>query len=227
MPEPLVLLPGLQSDHRSWVNQTRYFAGQRPVIVPQRHQHCDSIAAMADRVLEQLPPRFHLAAWSMGGYIAFRMLPQLAGRMLSLTLISTSARPEDPASTARRMDILKLARREGMMVANPRTMSQACLDFEAINADIRAGLRDASVELGVRSLSRPAARDHQPPGFPAPAGAGRLPDPRRGRRERHCNPARMRPRDSRRGSRIAPRDSGTMRPLCAARAPRADQPDAR
>lgn len=148
MPEPLVLLPGLQSDHRSWVNQTRYFAGQRPVIVPQRHQHCDSIAAMADRVLEQLPPRFHLAAWSMGGYIAFRMLPQLAGRMLSLTLISTSARPEDPASTARRMDILKLARREGMMVANPRTMSQACLDFEAINADIRAGLRDASVELG-------------------------------------------------------------------------------
>lgn len=148
MPEPLVLLPGLQSDHRSWVNQTCYFESLRPVIVPQRHQHCDTIAAMAERVLEQLPPRFHLAAWSMGGYIAFRMLPLLAGRMLSLTLISTSARPEDPASTGRRLEILELAEREGMAVANPRTMSQACLDFEALDADIRAGLRDASVELG-------------------------------------------------------------------------------
>lgn len=148
MLEPLVLLPGLQSDHRSWVNQTRYFDGVRRVIVPQQHQHCDTIAAMAERVLQQLPPRFHLAAWSMGGYIAFQMLPQLAERMLSLTLISTSARPEDPASTARRMDILDLAQREGMAVANPRTMSQACLDFQAVDPEIRAGLRDASVELG-------------------------------------------------------------------------------
>jgi len=149
MPEPLVLLPGLQSDHRSWVNQTRHFSPSRQVIVPQRHQHCDTIAAMGERVLEQLPPRFHLAAWSMGGYIALQLLPQLAERLLSLTLVSTSARPEDPASTARRMEILDLAEREGMAVANRRSMSQACLDFDAIAPDIRAGLRDASVELGL------------------------------------------------------------------------------
>ena len=62
MPEPLVLLPGLQSDHRSWLNQTRHFSASRQVIVPQRHQHCLSIAAMGEKVLEQLPPRFHLAA---------------------------------------------------------------------------------------------------------------------------------------------------------------------
>lgn len=151
MPEPLVLLPGLQSDHRSWVNQTRHFGPSRQVIVPQRHQHCDSIGAMAERVLEQLPPHFHLAAWSMGGYIALQLLPQLAGRLVSLTLVSTSARPEDPASTARRMDILDLAEREGMAVANRRSLSQACLDFDAIDPDIRAGLRDASVELGLEA----------------------------------------------------------------------------
>lgn len=167
MPEPLVLLPGLQSDHRSWVNQTRYFSPSRQVIVPQRHQHCDTIAAMADRVLEQLPPRFHLAAWSMGGYIALQLLPQLAGRLLSLTLISTSVRPEDPASTARRMEILELAEREGMAVSNRRTMSQACLDFEAVDSEVRAGLRDASVELGLEAyrrqqraiINRPDSRD--------------------------------------------------------------------
>ena len=148
MPEPLVLLPGLQSDHRSWVNQTRHFEPTRQVIVPQRHQHCDTIASMGERVLEQLPPRFHLAAWSMGGYIALQLMPQLAGRLLSLTLVSTSARPEDPASTARRKEILDLAEREGMAVANRRSMSQACLDFDAVDPEIRAGLRDASVELG-------------------------------------------------------------------------------
>lgn len=149
MPEPIVLLPGLQSDHRSWVFQTRHFSPSRPVIVPQQHQHCDTIAAMADTVFDQLPPRFHLAAWSMGGYIAFPLLQRLKGRLLSLTLVSTSARPEDPASTARRMDILGLAEREGMAVSNRQTMTQACLDFDAIDPDIRAGLRDASVELGL------------------------------------------------------------------------------
>lgn len=167
MPEPLVLLPGLQSDHRSWVNQTRFFSPSRPVVVPQQHQHCDTIAAMVDRVLEQLPPRFHLVAWSMGGYIALQMLPQLTGRLLSLTLISTSARPEDPASTARRMEILDLAEREGMAVSNRRTMSQACLDFDSVAPDIRAGLRDASVELGLKAyrgqqqaiINRPDSRD--------------------------------------------------------------------
>lgn len=167
MPEPLVLLPGLQSDHRSWVNQTRHFSPSRQVIVPQRHQHCDSIGAMAERVLEQLPPRFHLAAWSMGGYIALQLLPQLVGRLVSLTLVSTSARPEDPASTARRMEILDLAEREGMAVANRRSMSQACLDFDAIDPEIRVGLRDASVELGLEAfrgqqraiINRPDARD--------------------------------------------------------------------
>jgi len=152
MPEPLVLLPGLQSDHRSWVNQTRHFSPSRQVIVPQRHQHCDSITEMGERVLEQLPPRFHLAAWSMGGYIALQLLPKLAGRLLSLTLVSTSARPEDPASTARRMEILDLAEREGMAASNRRSMTQACLDFDAIDPDIRAGLRDASVELGLEAF---------------------------------------------------------------------------
>jgi pimeloyl-ACP methyl ester carboxylesterase len=87
----------------------------------------------------------------MGGYIALQMLPHLAGRLLSLTLISTSARPEDPASTARRMEILDLAEREGMAASNRRTMSQACLDFDALDAHIRAGLRDASVELGLEA----------------------------------------------------------------------------
>lgn len=151
MPEPLVLLPGLQSDHRSWLNQTRHFSASRQVIVPQRHQHCLSIAAMGEKVLEQLPPRFHLAAWSMGGYITFQMLPQLRGRMLSLTLVSTSARPEDPASTARRMENLELAEQQGMAASNYRTMSQACVDFGAVDPLIRAELRDASVELGLEA----------------------------------------------------------------------------
>lgn len=151
MPEPLVLVPGLQSDHRSWVNQTRHFEPSRQVIVPQRHQHCDTIEDMCERVHEQLPERFHLVAWSMGGYIALQLMPQLQQRLLTLTLVSTSARPEDPDSTRRRMEILALAEREGMAVSNRQTMTQACLDFDAIDPEIRAGLREASVELGLEA----------------------------------------------------------------------------
>src|SRR5690606_18055423 len=106
---PLVLLPGLQSDHRSWVHQLRHFEGRREVIVPRGQQFCDSLEAMADSVIAQLPRRFHLVAWSMGGYIAFEMLPRIRERLVSLMLVDTTARPEKPEDTARRLEMIAKA----------------------------------------------------------------------------------------------------------------------
>jgi len=149
MPDPLVLLPGLQSDDRSWFYQLEHFGRSRQVIVPKGQQYCASIAEMTDVVFEQLPERFHLAAWSMGGYIALAMMPRLLGRMASLILVGTSARPEDPASTPRRRDLLALAEREGIEVASLRSSAHSTLDIEAVAPEVRAGLLLTWTELGL------------------------------------------------------------------------------
>lgn len=149
MPDPLVLLPGLQSDHRSWYYQTGHFGRSRPVIVPSGQHFCDSIDAMADAILDQLPERFHLAAWSMGGYIALAMLPKLRGRLISLILVDTSARPEDPASTVRRRELLALAEREGIAAASQRNSTHSALDIDAVDPQLREALLQTWIDLGI------------------------------------------------------------------------------
>lgn len=149
MPEPLVLLPGLQSDHRSWVHQVSHFERQRPVIVPYGHQFCDSIPDMAESVLKQLPERFHLAAWSMGGYIALQMLERIRHRMTSLVFVSTSARPEDANSTPRRLELMALAEQQGMAVSQKLSISQSCLDAGGLDPASRAGIYQAAVDIGL------------------------------------------------------------------------------
>ncbi|MBL8600008.1 MAG: alpha/beta fold hydrolase [Devosia sp.] len=147
--DPLVLLPGLQSDHRSWVHQLKHFEGKREVLVPRGHQQCGSIAEMVESVLEQLPEQFHLVAWSMGGYIALQMLPYLAGRMRSLVLLSTTARPENPASTPHRLALIAQAEREGMGAASTKSIAFSCHDISQVDGRVRDGLLHASIELGI------------------------------------------------------------------------------
>lgn len=165
-PPPLVLLPGLQSDHRSWEHQIRHFRDHREVFVPRGHQSCDSIEAMADVVVAQLPARMHLVAWSMGGYIALAMLPHIADRLVSLTLMDTSARPEEPGSTARRLDLIDSARREGLEAASLKSMTYSCRNIGAVDPSALKGVTQSWVDLGLDAyqnqqraiISRPDGR---------------------------------------------------------------------
>lgn len=105
---PLVMLPGLLNDHRLWAHQQATFEADRPVLIPDLSQDT-AIADMADRVLQQAPPRFALAALSMGGYVAFEILRRAPERVERLALLDTMARPDDPARARVRRGLLELA----------------------------------------------------------------------------------------------------------------------
>ena len=105
---PLVLLPGLLNDHRLWAHARATFASRREVLVADLSQDA-SIAAMAERVLAQAPPRFALAALSMGGYVAFEILRRAPERVERLALLDTMARPDEPARARVRRGLLELA----------------------------------------------------------------------------------------------------------------------
>ncbi len=151
MPETVVLLPGLQSDHRSWTHQIAHLRQRYSVVVPTGYHGCESVPEMAEHVLAQMPPRFHFVAWSMGGYVALQMLPRLRGRLISLVLMSTSARPEDPANTARRLDNLATAEREGMAASNERSLAFSCLDVDALSEAQRHEVRQSAIDLGIEA----------------------------------------------------------------------------
>ncbi|WP_298987183.1 alpha/beta hydrolase [uncultured Roseibium sp.] len=153
MTDPLVLIPGLQSDASSWLPLMERLGRHFPLSVPYGHQHAPSIAAMAETVLSQSAVRFHLVGWSMGGYIAFEILRQCPERLASLTLIATTAAPEGPESLARRRDALSRARENGLrgyQIANLQNCLYAPHAFQ--ETDLEA-LLQSSHHLGYDALA--------------------------------------------------------------------------
>jgi pimeloyl-ACP methyl ester carboxylesterase len=108
-PLPTLLVPGLTSSPRLYEPQIPALWQFGPVMVADQRRD-DSIAAMARRILEQAPARFSLVGLSMGGYIAFELLRQAPARVARLALLDTSARPDAPVQSARRQELMELAR---------------------------------------------------------------------------------------------------------------------
>jgi pimeloyl-ACP methyl ester carboxylesterase len=114
MSERLVLLPGLLCDQELWAGQIAGLAGD--ALVPELTRQ-GSIEGMAERVLSEAPPRFDLAGFSMGGYVAQQVVRLAPERVRRLALIDTSARADTREQSSRRRQLVELARREGVREA--------------------------------------------------------------------------------------------------------------
>ncbi|MFN6999337.1 alpha/beta fold hydrolase [Elioraea tepidiphila] len=120
-PLPLLLLPGLLCDAALWTHQAHHLGRDRTVTVADL-RHDDSLDAMAARVLAAAPPRFALAALSMGGYVAFAMLRAARERIARLALLDTSARADTDEQRTRRRVLLDLSRRGQFKGVTPRLL---------------------------------------------------------------------------------------------------------
>ena len=153
MSEPLILIPGLQSDASSWLPLIERLGRHFPLTVPHGHQHSPSLKSMAESVLRQSPKHFHLVGWSMGGYIAFELLRQCPERLASLTLIATTAAPENAAAVARRREALTSARQHGLRWYQRANLQQCLYAPESFqDADLEA-LLHSSHDLGYEALA--------------------------------------------------------------------------
>jgi len=100
-PLPIVLIPGLLDSARLYGGQLPRLWWFGPVTIAD-HTRDDSMAAIASRVLATAPPSFALVGLSMGGYVAFEILRQAAGRVVKLALLDTTARADTPELSERR-----------------------------------------------------------------------------------------------------------------------------
>lgn len=109
----LLLVPGLLCTADLFAPQIADFGEEIRCVVAD-HRRADSIPAIASGILEEAPSTFALAGLSMGGYLSFEILRQAPDRVEALILLDTSARGETEAQTARRHELIELARAEGI-----------------------------------------------------------------------------------------------------------------
>jgi pimeloyl-ACP methyl ester carboxylesterase len=109
VPLPLLLLPGSLCTDLLFQAQISFFKEHREVIVAN-FSNCDSIEAMATKVLNEAPEEFALAGLSMGGIVALEMLRQAPQRIKRIALLDTNPRGEFPENqTIRHQQIDKVA----------------------------------------------------------------------------------------------------------------------
>ena len=149
----------------------------------------DTVVGIAGRILADAPPRFALAGLSMGGYVAFEVLRQAPERVARLALLDTSARPDTPEQTQRRLGQIELARggRFGeiadqqfpLLVHRSRHGDAAARELVRLMAD----------ETGPEAFIRQQQAIMGRPRLAAGARRHRLPDAGAGRRRRPADPA--------------------------------------
>ena len=207
---PIVFIPGLLCSARLYAQQIPRLWQIAPVMVAD-HRRDDTIAAIAARILANAPPRFALAGLSMGGYIAFVVAQQAPERVQKLALLDTSARPETPRQTERRLEQIALA--ESGRLADVAELLFPLFVHRDRHGDDAPQARGADDGRGDRagSLRAATAGDHGAP-RPAPAfGVDPLPDARSGGRRRRTHPAAALRGDRRRDRRLTPRRGARLR----------------
>jgi pimeloyl-ACP methyl ester carboxylesterase len=110
--EPLVLVPGLVCDGDLYAEQLAGLADLTEVVVSDVSRGA-SIGEMAQAALDVAPEQFALAGMSLGGYVVWEVLRRAPQRVTRLALLDTSARPETPAQTARRRELIALGDADG------------------------------------------------------------------------------------------------------------------
>ena len=167
---PIILVPGLNCSARLYAPQIPALWQFGPVTVAD-HRRDDSMAAMARRILAAAPPYFALVGLSMGGYAAFEIIRQAAGRVAKLALLDTGAGAELPARTEQRKPLLQLARqgRFADITDNqfPLLVHRKRHGDAALRATVRAMNEETGVDAYLRQQQAIMTRPDSRPGLAA------------------------------------------------------------
>jgi len=121
--EPLVLLGGHMCDARIFGPQISEFSKDRMVIVPHVMTG-RSLAEYVRGLLDQLPRKFAVVGYEMGGFAAMELLHKVPDRVTRIALISTNALADTPQdSAARETDITKARAGCGYSVIEERSLA--------------------------------------------------------------------------------------------------------
>ena len=153
VPEPLVLVPGLNCTAALYAPQWPALASGRPILVAETSSD-ETIGAIAERLLAAAPERFALCGLSMGGYVAFEVMRRAPERVTRLALMDTSAKPATPETNQPREQMIALAEKGAF--DNVTTLLWQKLVAPARLADeaLRLVVRQMAEDLGAAGFVR-------------------------------------------------------------------------
>ncbi|MEG1451989.1 alpha/beta fold hydrolase [Brevundimonas sp.] len=155
----IVLVCGFMADETLWDDMLDALAPYGPVI-PLALREGETIEAMAQALLPVLPAHFHLAGFSMGGYVAREIVRRVPDRVQSLILIATSARGDTDEMIRQRRSALKSPPERFRGLSRSAIQSSLHPDLRD-DADMLARVRDMGLNLGGHVFHRQSfiARD--------------------------------------------------------------------
>jgi len=106
MTQTLVLLPGLNNTHAVFDGVVRALPGGIAALALD-NPALETVEAIAQAHLAQLPERFWLAGFSFGGYVALAMLEAAPQRVQGIAMICTGPTADSPAARDKRLAALK------------------------------------------------------------------------------------------------------------------------
>lgn len=144
MREPLILIPGLNQTSDLW-RDTAAALSPLMAIMHADLKPADRIEDMAAELLRFAPSRFSLAGLSMGGYVAMEVIRRAPERVARIAFLDTTARPDEPEQSKRRLDAMELAKsgrfETALTLQIPMLLHPDNKDNTAFGARIRAMAR--------------------------------------------------------------------------------------
>jgi len=117
----LVLVPGLLCTRALWAPQIEALSPHVDIFVPDVAGH-ETMAEIADMILQSVSGRFALAGLSMGGYVGFEVWRQARERIERIAFLDTSARIDTPESSARRRGLIELVQKGAFKGVTPQLL---------------------------------------------------------------------------------------------------------
>lgn len=90
----MVLIPGYMTDDQLWDEVREPLEQQGAILTLATLDEGETMAEMAERIIESCPPTFVLLGFSMGGYVARQILQRIPERVSALILVATSSRAD-------------------------------------------------------------------------------------------------------------------------------------
>jgi pimeloyl-ACP methyl ester carboxylesterase len=150
---PILLVPGLACSARLFAPQIPALWQLGPVVIAN-HTTADSLAGIAQSILANAPPRFHLAGMSMGGYVAFEILRQAPDRVARLALLDTGSRADTPEQTERRRKLIAAAERDRLALVNEVLWPVLVHESRAGDRELRRIVDEMLFEVGAPAVIR-------------------------------------------------------------------------
>lgn len=144
--QPLILIPGLLSNHRVWAHQTKYLQDIADIQVIEFTNE-RTIEQMLHTILKNSPPQFAVAGHSMGGCLVFELLHLVPERITKACVLNTTARGDSPEKVQCRKQMIEQTK-QGQF----KSVAGKITDFFVYQSSIKKQVMQMFMEVGAETF---------------------------------------------------------------------------